>query len=200
MQTSSVFLYKLLVFVLTGSLLSPLSRVAQMAAIAAETQPVPASHLYQQPSPMIAPPIGVLILEDGTPVKLKLQETLSSKTAKANDVIAFVVMEDVKLKNTVVITRGATAKGVVIAAKRGKMLGRKGKLTIAVKDVTLAKGAQVPLRATQSKGGGLSAGTIAASVILTPLFLLMGGRNVTYEAGTELTAFIDGNFALDRSF
>lgn len=197
MQKSSVFRSKLLVFTLIGSLLSPLTRITQMTAIAAETQPAAPSKTYQKPLPAITSPTSSFALEDGTPVKLKLKETLSSKTAQENDSVAFTVAEDVKVKNTVVIPQGATAKGIVVEAQKGKMLGRKGKLTIAVKEVTLANGERVALRANQSKGGGLSAGTIAASVILTPLFLLMGGRNVTYEAGTELTAYIDGSYDLN---
>lgn len=162
-------------------------------------KPLPKTQLsqtYQKPLPPVGQP-GVFGLTDGTPVKLKTKEDLSSKTAKTNDPIELEVAEAVKVGNIVVIPEGAVAKGVVIEAKRGKMLGRKGKLSIAVNEVTLATGERVALRASKASGGGLSAGVIAASVILTPIFLLLGGSNVTYKAGTEVEAFINGNYALE---
>ena len=59
----------------------------------------------------------------------------------------------------------------------------------------------------------MSAGSIAANVILTPLSFFFGGSNilvegskalfrgsnVTYKAGTEVEAFINGNYALDSA-
>jgi hypothetical protein len=38
---------------------------------------------------------------------------------------------------------------------------------------------------------------IALAVVFTPLFLFMSGKNVTYKAGREFAAFVDGNFTLD---
>lgn len=152
---------------------------------------------YQKPLPPISQPADVFGLEDGTPVQLKTSKTLSSKSADENDPVEFEVTEAISIGNVVVIPKGAIAKGIVTEAKRGKMLGRKGKLSIAVQEVTLANGERVALRADKSSGGGLSAGVIAATVVLSPLFLLMGGSNVTYKAGTEVTAYVDGNYALD---
>ncbi len=138
-------------------------------------------------------------LADGTSVKLKFKQTVSSKTAEKNDPIEFEVVEDVRVGNRVVIAKGATAKGVVTDVQRSGMLGRKGKLDISVKEVDLASGERIALRANQSSGGGTSGGVIAVSAIINPLFLLLKGKSVTYEAGTEVNAFVDGNYELDRT-
>ncbi len=134
---------------------------------------------------------------DGTPIKLKFKDTISSKTAKANDTILFEVTEAVRIGSTVVIPVGSTATGVVSDVDKGRMLGRRGKLEIAIKTVQLTSGERVLLRGQNDKGGGLSGGVMAAAAIVTPLFLLMGGSNVKIEAGTALTAYVDGDYLLD---
>lgn len=136
-------------------------------------------------------------LADGTPVKLKFKQAVSSKTANANDPVEFEVLENVKVGNAVVIAKGATAKGVVASVQRSGMLGRKGKLEIAVKEVELVTGERVTLRASQATGGGTAGGIIAVAALINPLALLFKGKNVTYEAGTEVQAFVDGNFELE---
>ncbi len=138
-------------------------------------------------------------LPDGTVVKLKFKQTISSKTAQTNDAVEFEVSEDIKIGNTVVIAKGATARGIVTEAKKSGMLGRKGKLNILVKDVDLVSGERITLRADQKAGGGNSAGIIAAAVLLSPFVLFAKGKNITYEAGTEVTSYVEGNFELQPS-
>jgi hypothetical protein len=138
-------------------------------------------------------------LVDGTPVKLKFKQTVSSKTANANDPVEFEVVESVKVGSTIVIARGAIAKGLVTDVQRSGMLGRRGKLEVAVKEVELVTGERVTLRASKESGGGNSGGIIAVAVLVTPLALLFKGKNITYEAGTEIQAFVDGNFELEQA-
>lgn len=157
----------------------------------------------QKPLPPEVPPASQPLppltfgLADGTPIKLKFKEPLSSKTAKTSDPVNFEVIEAVIVGGKVVIEKGALAKGVVAEAKKARMLGRKGKLDIEIKEVTLASGERVSLRGNQESGGGLSATSIALSAVLTPLFLLMSGKNINIEAGTEFVAFVNGAYELD---
>lgn len=136
---------------------------------------------YKRPE---AAPEG-FFLPDGTVVKLKFIEDISSKTAKEQAIVDFEVAESIYIDRKAVILAGSPAKGIVIKAKKARMLGRKGKLDIALKELTLASGERVSLRASAEEGGGLSVSTIALSALLTPLFLLMRGKNVNIEAGTE---------------
>jgi hypothetical protein len=164
--------------------------------IAQETKtPLPA-----QAAPVKKPtPVMSFGLADSTPIKLKFKQAVSSKTAKQNDPVEFEVAEDIRIGNTIVIAKGAAGRGVVSQVKRSGMLGRKGKLEIAIKEVDLVSGERIAVRASQEGGGGNSGGVIALAAIVNPLFLLMKGKNVTYDAGTEVSVFVDGNYELDRA-
>src|SRR4030088_128875 len=50
-------------------------------------------------------------LEDGTPVKLRITRNLSSADAKTGDKIDFEVLEDIKVKDVILIPRGGIAWG-----------------------------------------------------------------------------------------
>lgn len=174
--------------------------LAQMPVMANAKPIIQVSQAVQQPLPANATaPIPALSfgLEDGTSLKVKFKQTISSKTAKDNDPVDFEVSEAVMVGNTVVIARGAPAKGMVVRARRSGMLGRRGRLDIALKEVTLVSGERIFIRASQKGGGGTSGGIIAAAILLSPLALVFKGKNITYEAGTEIQAYVDGNFALN---
>jgi hypothetical protein len=160
--------------------------------------PLPANTSPQLRTPLPNTQAG-FVLADSTPIKLRFKETISSETAQENQMVQFEVVEDVVLNGVTVISRGAIARGIVTEVSRAKMLGRKGKLNIILKEVQLTSGERVALRASTAKGGGISGGAIALSVIITPLFLLMGGRDAKYPAGTEFSAYVDGDYALEQS-
>jgi hypothetical protein len=178
---------------LVGLALSPMPLSAQSDG---PRQPLPPSP-SQLKTPLPNSRSG-FVLVDRTPVKLRFKETITSKTVEENQAIEFEVAEDVVLQGVTVIARGASAKGIISEVKRARMLGRKGKIGIILKEVGLVSGERVALRANPTQGGGLSASTIALSAVLTPVFLLMGGKEAKYTAGTEFLAYVDGDFALDR--
>src|SRR5271156_6529478 len=94
-------------------------------------------------------------LEDGTPVKLKLNRTISSADAHVNDTVDFEVLEQVTVHDDVIIPRGSMAWGTVTEAEPKKRMGRGGKLNVNIDSVRLASGEKIPLRAVQdAKGGG----------------------------------------------
>ena len=179
--------------------LGGLSLTALSAVAEPEAQVIKSDQLViQQPLPPLdEQPTGRLGfgLPDGTPIKLKFKEEVSSKTAQPNQAVTFEVTEDVKVEQTTVIAKGATARGAVADVQRPGWLGRKGKLAIALKDVDLVSRERVVLRSYQSGGQANTLGTIAG--IINPIGGLIKGSNVTYPAGAELTAFVDGNFALN---
>jgi hypothetical protein len=104
------------------------------------------------------------------------------------------VTEDVKVGDVIAIARGSTATGHVIEAEGKKRLGRGGKLSFTVDAVKAVDGTNVRLRASSArKGGEKTGGVVAAAVIVSPLFLLMHGKDVNIPKGTELNAYIDGD-------
>jgi hypothetical protein len=145
------------------------------------------------------------VLEDGTPIKLRLSQTVSSADAHVNDRVEFEVLEDVLVGDVVVIPKGAAALGTVTEAQPKRRMARGGKLEIVMDSVRLVDGQKAPLRAVKgAKGGGhtggMTVGIVAAAVVFwpaAPLFLLMHGKDITFPKGTDVPTFINGDMKLD---
>ena len=148
-----------------------------------------------------------VILQDGTPVKLRIARNLSSADAKTGETVDFEVLEDVKIGETIIIPRGGVALGTVTQAKPKGRMGKGGKLDITIDSVRLVSGEKVALRAVkETKGGshtGAMTGAIVASSILffpaAPFFLFMKGKDITIPKGTEVTAYVNSDISLDSS-
>ena len=83
-------------------------------------------------------PVSADTLSDGTPVKLRLSETVSSATAHTGQQVPFEVVEDVVLDGVTVIPKGAIALATVTDADHKKTMGRGGKLNLNIDSVRLA--------------------------------------------------------------
>jgi hypothetical protein len=144
-------------------------------------------------------------LEDATPVKLRLTRNLSSADAKTGDRVDFEVLEDIKVKDLIVIPRGGIAWGTVTEAQAKRRMARGGKLNVNIDDVRLADGEKVALRAVKETKGGGHTGAMTGAIIGTaivffpaaPLFLFMHGKDITIPKGTEITAYTNGDIPLD---
>jgi len=58
--------------------------------------------------PVIKEPL-VFGLEDATPVRMRINRTISSADAQVNETVDFEVLDDVKVKDVIVIPRGGMA-------------------------------------------------------------------------------------------
>lgn len=176
---------------------------AQQAPINTPSSPVP-------PSPAAAtltgPPQPHTLL-DGTPVKLRLSQTISSADAKVGQEIPFEVVEEVKIDDVVVLAKGATAIGTVTECNAKKSMGRAGKLNMNISYARLADQEKVALRATQDNKGGGHVGAMTGAMVATavvffpaaPLFLFIKGKDITIPQGTEITAFVEGDMHLNMA-
>jgi hypothetical protein len=159
----------------------------------------PALHAFQQSEATPA------VLQNGTPVKLRLGRTVSSSEAHVGDSVDLRVIEEVKVGGIPVIPRGSIALGTVTESRGKHRLGRGGKLCIRIDFVWLMDGSKVPLRATkEGRGGGhtelMTAAMIGTGLVLlpaAPVFVLMRGQDSTLLKGTEVTAYVNGNVSLD---
>jgi hypothetical protein len=144
-------------------------------------------------------------LEDGTPIKLRLTRNLSSADATTGDRVDFEVLEDIKVKDVIVIPRGGIALATITEAQHKRRMARGGKLNVNIDDVRLADGEKAPLRAVKETQGGGHTGAMTGAIIGTaivffpaaPLFLFMHGKDITIPKGTEITAYINGDIPLD---
>jgi hypothetical protein len=144
-------------------------------------------------------------LEDGTPIKLRLTRNLSSADATTGERVDFEVLEDIKVKDVIVVPRGGLALATVTEAQAKRRMARGGKLDVNIDDVRLADGEKAPLRAVKEVKGGGHTGAMTGAMVGTaivffpaaPLFLFMHGKDVTIPKGTEVTAYVNGDIPLD---
>ncbi len=144
-------------------------------------------------------------LEDGTPIKMRLTRNLSSADATTGDRVDFEVLEDIKVKDVIVVPRGGLALATITEAQHKRRMARGGKLNVNIDDVRLLDGEKAPLRAVKETQGGGHTGAMTGAIIGTaivffpaaPLFLFMHGKDSTIPKGTEITAYINGDIPLD---
>lgn len=169
-----------------------------LSASFAQSSPVPTL------TPDAQPFVSGLVLQDGTPVRLRINRTISSADAKTGDRVDFEVLEDIRVKDVIVIAKGGTAIGTVTAAQAKRRMGRGGKLDITIDSVRLIDREKAALRAVQEgKGGGhtgaMTVGTVVTALVVwpaAPFFLLMHGKDLTIPKNTEITAYINGDMTL----
>jgi hypothetical protein len=161
----------------------------------------------QQPEPASQPVKLPLAfgLDDGTPVRLRINRTISSEDAKTGDTVDFEVLEDVKSHDVILIPRGGIALATITEAQSKRRMGRAGKLNVNIDSAKLVDGEKVALRAVKEVKGGSHTGAMTGAIVATaivffpaaPLFLFMKGKDITIPKGTEITAYINGDVPLD---
>jgi len=156
-------------------------------------------------SPQSAPQTdGKMVLQDGTPVRMRINRTVSSADARVGDQVDFEVLDAVKVGDFVVIPQGGVALATVTEAQAKRRMGRAGKLNINIDSVRLFNGDKAPLRAVKEVKGGGHVGAMTGAIVATsivffpaaPLFLFMHGKDITIPQGTEITAYINGDIAI----
>ncbi len=145
-------------------------------------------------------------LQDGTPLKLRINRNMSSADAKTGETIDFEVLEDVKFGEMIIIPRGSTALGTVTRGKPKARMGRGGKLDINIDSVRTVTGEKIALRAIKEGKGKGSTGAMTGAIVATsilffpaaPFFLFMKGKDIKIPKGTEITAYVNGDSALEK--
>ncbi len=188
----------------------PLASVLALgsSAFAQQSAPNP-SAATQTSAPSTEPPRPALAntLMDGTVVKLRLGETISSADAHVGQQVPFEITEDVVVQGVTIIPKGSPAIATVTTAESKKRMGRGGKLDVNMDSTRLIDGSKVQLRAVKDgKGGGhvgaMTGAMVATSIVFfpaAPLFLFMHGKDITIPKGTEVTAFVQGDTKLDMA-
>lgn len=177
----------------------------------APASPSPAPSTKVQPIEAAAPepprtPVPNTLM-DGTAIKMRLAETISSADAKTGQQVPFEVTEEVVVQGVTVISKGAPALATVTEAQSKRNMGRGGKLNVNIDSVRLMDGEKVQLRAVKDSKGGGHVGAMTGAMIATtivffpaaPLFLFMKGKDITIPKGTEVTAFVQGDMKLEMT-
>ncbi len=157
-------------------------------------QPAAPGSQAVQPQAQAAEPPTKLILKEGTDVKLKFAQDLSSKTATDDDPVNLVLDEDLKVGDVTVAKAGAKAVGTVTHAKKAGMMGKGGELNLRL-EYLLVGDSRMRLRGTKGKEGEGKVGTaVALTVLFGPIGLIKHGKNVEVKQGTPLLAYVDQDF------
>ncbi len=203
-------------YLLVLSLLSPLpskSVVIQAPDGPQNPSAAPQTPAQDTPTPdkqVTAPATGSpknFVLQDGTPIKLRLSRNVSSADATVGESVDFEVLEDVIIDGSVVVPKGGLAMATVTEAVPKRRMGRAGKLEIVMDYVRLADKEKAAVRAVKdAKGGsrtaGMTIGIVATGLLFwpaAPLFLLMHGKDITIPKGAEITAYVNGDQKLMAS-
>jgi hypothetical protein len=165
---------------------------------------IPAGTTQPQGQAPATSPKG-FVLEDSTPVKLRINRTISSADAHVGDTVDFEVLEEVLVSNVLVVPKGGLAYATVTEAQAKRRMARGGKLDINIDYVRLVDDEKAALRAvSEVKGGGhtgaMTGGIVATSLVFfpaAPFFLFMHGKDISIPKGTEVTAYVNGDMKLD---
>jgi hypothetical protein len=140
-----------------------------------------------------------ILVADGTDVYLAFDEDLSSKTANDGDTVTLVLTEDLKVGEVVVAKAGAKAVGEITNAQKAGMLGKAGELNMRL-DYLKVGTAKVHLRGTKGgEGKSGTGGAIALSLLVSPLFLLMKGKEIKVAKGAALHAYVSDDISLPQA-
>jgi len=177
---------------------------SQTPAAAKTQQPAPPAVQEQSTQTDFTSKKG-FVLEDETPIRLRLNRTISSADAHVGDTVDFDALDDITVNGTLVIPKGGLAFATVTEAQAKRRMARGGKLDINIDYVKLVSGEKAALRAVKDvKGGGhtggMVGGMVATSLVFfpaAPFFLFMHGKDISIPKGTDITAYVSGDMKLD---
>jgi hypothetical protein len=136
------------------------------------------------------------LLREGDQVPLKFANDLNSKTAADGDTVEFILDDDLKVGDTVVVQKGAHALANVTNAKRAGMMGKPGELNVQLQYL-VAGDTRIRIRGTKGREGQSATGaTVALTVLFGPIGLIKHGKEVDMPAGTPLVAYVDQDISL----
>lgn len=146
--------------------------------------------------------LAQVVVPDGTKVRVRLDQSLSSATADEGQTVELSVTDVIRVDGTTVVAEGARATGTVVIAQEKRRMGRAGKLDFSVDRIRAVNGEWLPVRYTLTKKEGnsksVSTGVITAGVAVVfwpaaPFVLLRKGKDIDINKGVTFDVFVDGN-------
>lgn len=132
-----------------------------------------------------------ILIPEGTELGMRLEDALSSQTAKEGDRFTVSLDDDVKLPDGTILRAGYRGVGEVVEARDNGMLGKNGKLNVRLLYMKVGDD-RVRLRANRGTKGETRVGATVATVILFwPAAPFIRGKDVSIKKGTVMTAYVD---------
>ena len=163
--------------------------LALQAQQPAAPQPAPST---PQPAPAPDAPRAP-VLKEGTEVKLKFAQKLSSRSAVIGDPVELVLDEDLKVGDAVVARKGARARGTVMLGKESEKK-RQGAHQLAIRLEYLKAGdTRVKLRGERGVKGKTNKGAAVGLTIafgLTGLLFALSQKHFEIQEGTPVSCYV----------
>jgi hypothetical protein len=133
----------------------------------------------------------VIVLKEGTEIKLKFAQNVTSRVARPGQMIEFVVAEPVVVDGVTLIKQGARSIGYVANTESAGGNGKGGAMEIRMEAVR-TRGTIVKLTGADSRAEKRATGKVVGMTILFGLggFLSARGSEVKIPEGTPMTAYV----------
>ena len=143
----------------------------------------------------------MIAIPNGAVVVVKTTTEIKGNTLQVGQMITdLAVAMPVKVNDVVVIKAGTPVIAQVTTAEENGMVGQAGKISISLQSTTAIDGTMVPLTgALNTKADSEMGGTVAASVILCPLFLLNKGDEAVIPSGHQSRAMTLGKISVETN-
>lgn len=137
-----------------------------------------------------------LVLRQGTQVRFKTEQALTSKETKEGDRFELTSVEPVYVGSMLVIPAGSRAVGEVTRVVKKGGFGKSGKLDARVLYVLVGDTRIGMTGKANDQGASGTVGTVAAAVFLWPVMPFVTGKSAELPIGTSLTGFVENDIPL----
>jgi len=141
-----------------------------------------------------------VMIPDGTKIRVRLEQNLSSEDAVLGQTVDFAVTQEVRVGDAVVVANGARATGAIVRAQARRRMGRGGELDFTIDRVQMVDGNWLNVRYTphlnHGHGNGATTGVLTAGLAVVfwpaaPLGLLVRGHDAFIIKGRTYEVFAD---------
>jgi hypothetical protein len=134
---------------------------------------------------------------EGTEMRVRFDEMVTSKTAAQGDQFSITLAENVMLADGSVLPAGYKGVGEVTNAEKRGMMGKGGELNVRFNYIKVGD-QRLRLRGSKGAEGKDAVGaTVALTVLFGPIGLIKKGKDVEIVAGQEMTVYADGDAVVE---
>lgn len=144
---------------------------------------------------------NTVTLKAHTSIPVRLAQNINGNLDNQGDTVYFEVIEDIKVDNHTVISKGTFVTGKITNAETRKSMGKAGKLIIDARSLKAVDGQMVYIvrDAMTSEGRKRTGATVAHVIMWGPLGLFAKGRAARIMLDSEYDIEVDTDTKIDIS-
>ncbi|PJA30124.1 MAG: hypothetical protein CO189_00515 [candidate division Zixibacteria bacterium CG_4_9_14_3_um_filter_46_8] len=137
------------------------------------------------------PQLYASTLPAGTPITVRINQEVTSKTFLAGSKVNASVTNDVVVGGNVLIRAGALCDVSVLSSKKAGSVGSPGSITISVNSVQAVDGSNIPIMNAvfTAEGASKVTSSIVVTILCCILALLMKGKDGVIPIGTQISGY-----------